>query len=184
MAGYARHDAPVGCLFETYFEDLRAYCLRRLAPADANDAVAEVFMIAWRRRDDIPEGEGARMWLYGVARNVVGHARRSAARRVRLHTRLAGLGNEDPVSPEVQVVQRSEDVEVLEALSRLRDHDQEVLRLRVWEELTAPQIAQVLSISTAAAEKRIGRAFRRLERALPTAQSSTTRPHVQYEGGE
>ncbi len=179
-----KHQDQVENLFESYFNDLRAYCLRRLAPVEANDAVAEVFLIAWRRRTQIPDGDGARLWLYGVARNIIRHARRSTARRIRLHERLTGLGAPSAESPEHQVVRRSEDTEVLEGLARLGERDQEVLRLRVWEELTAPQIGQVLSISTAAAEKRVARAFQRLERELSGVPSPGANLRLVHRGGE
>jgi DNA-directed RNA polymerase specialized sigma24 family protein len=40
--------------------------------------VAETFAIAWRRVDAIPAGDQARLWLYGVARNVLAEHRRGA----------------------------------------------------------------------------------------------------------
>ena len=51
---------------------VRDYCFRRLPVADANDASAEVFLVVWRRIDDVPSGDDAALpWLYGIARNVV-----------------------------------------------------------------------------------------------------------------
>ena len=63
---------------------MREYCSRRLGVQEANDAAAEVFLVAWRKIDQVPIGADARMWLYGVARNVVRNASRSARRRERL----------------------------------------------------------------------------------------------------
>ncbi len=37
-------------------------------PDDAADVIGEVFLTAWRRLEDMPAGEHARLWLYGVAR--------------------------------------------------------------------------------------------------------------------
>jgi RNA polymerase sigma-70 factor (ECF subfamily) len=78
-------------------------------------------------------------------------------------------------SPEVLIVRREEDREMLEALSRLKESDQEVLRLTAWEELTASEIAAVLNITVSAAEKRIQRALQRLTNVVessPTTQLS------------
>lgn len=51
------------------FDSLLAYALRRVAHAeDAADVVAETFLVAWRRRQDIPIAGATRLWLYGVAR--------------------------------------------------------------------------------------------------------------------
>jgi RNA polymerase sigma-70 factor (ECF subfamily) len=44
--------------------------LRRTDNADdAADVIAETFLTAWRRLDEIPAGDQARLWLYGVARH-------------------------------------------------------------------------------------------------------------------
>jgi DNA-directed RNA polymerase specialized sigma24 family protein len=55
-----------------YREEGRAileYALRRVEEReDAADVVAETFLVAWRRIGEVPIGEEARLWLYGVAR--------------------------------------------------------------------------------------------------------------------
>ena len=53
------------------------YCVRRLGVDDGNDAAADVFVTAWRRIDVCPQGDEARLWLFGVARRVVANKRRS-----------------------------------------------------------------------------------------------------------
>lgn len=53
-------------------DDLLAYALRRSAsPEDAADVLSETYLIAWRKLEKIPPGEQARLWLFGVARNVI-----------------------------------------------------------------------------------------------------------------
>ena len=77
-------------LFESYSPDVVAYCGWRAGSAgDAQDAVAEVFLTAWRRLDELPEGDAARVWLYATARRVIANQRRSSRRRAALHERLA-----------------------------------------------------------------------------------------------
>ena len=52
-----------------------AYALRRAAsPQDAADVCAETFAIAWRRLDELPDGQAATMWLYATARKVLANA--------------------------------------------------------------------------------------------------------------
>jgi hypothetical protein len=47
-------------LFASYSSDVVAYCSWRAASAsDAQDAVAEVFLTAWRRLEELPEGDAA-----------------------------------------------------------------------------------------------------------------------------
>lgn len=77
-------------LFAAYSSDVVAYCGWRAGSAsDAQDAVGEVFLTAWRRLDELPEGDAARIWLYAAARRVIANQRRSNRRRVALHERLA-----------------------------------------------------------------------------------------------
>lgn len=159
-------------LVHVYAPDVMRFCMRRASAEDAREAAAETFAIAWRRNDRIPEGEAARYWLYSVARKVLANQHRSKRRRRRLRERLAGLSEEPPPSPETVVVRRAEDQEVLDALSRLKRRDREVLRLVVWEELSREDAAVVMELSVEAVHKRYQRAVKRLEHEL--MQSATT----------
>src|SRR3954447_15329981 len=76
-------------LFADTEREILAYALRRVdRPEDAADVVAETFLVAWRRLDDLPSGDGARLWLYGVARRQLANQRRGRLRRSRLANRL------------------------------------------------------------------------------------------------
>src|SRR4051794_39382842 len=76
-------------LFHDNSQSLLGYLLRRTDnPEDASDALAEVMLVAWRRLDDVPAGDEARLWLFGVARRVLANSRRSTERRRRLGERL------------------------------------------------------------------------------------------------
>ena len=56
-------------LFAAHSRDVAAYCSWRSgSPSDAQDAVAEVFLTAWRRLDAVPVGDAERVWLYATAR--------------------------------------------------------------------------------------------------------------------
>lgn len=66
----------------------------------------------------------------------------------------------------VPVVRRAEETMVLQALETLSTMDQEVLRLRAWEELSSAEIGTVLQLSPAAVDMRLTRAKRRLRRSL------------------
>ena len=53
------------------------YVLRRTDnPDDAADVIAETFLTAWRRLEDVPRDAEARLWLYGVARRVLANHHR------------------------------------------------------------------------------------------------------------
>ncbi|MFD2026021.1 RNA polymerase sigma factor [Promicromonospora aerolata] len=151
------NEARFTALFESTHRALLSYAVRRVAePADAADVVAESFLVAWRRIDDVPAGTDARPWMFGVARRVMANARRSDRRRMALADRLRNHLT-DVVPPPADPVS---DVE--RALARLSDDDQELLRLVAWEELARDEIALVLGISRTAVRVRLHRARKRL----------------------
>ncbi len=153
-------------VFGANFDVVQAYCLRRLPPDEAADAVSEVFLVAWRRVEEIPEDTDARLWLFGVARNVVRNLDRTSRRRFRTVTRLGGLATPPPTDPETQVLVAAEHRQVLDAFRRLSSDEQEVLHLRLWEELSVAESATVLGCSAKAASKRYQRALSRLDRTF------------------
>jgi len=76
-------------IFEANFHSVLGYALRRTATsADAADVVSETMLIAWRRLDQVPSGDSARPWLFGVARRVLANQRRGIGRQERLGDRL------------------------------------------------------------------------------------------------
>jgi RNA polymerase sigma factor (sigma-70 family) len=160
-------------LYDAHFKAVRAYCARRLPPHEANDAVAEVFATAWARIDDVPGGTDALPYLYGIARHKVAHSRRSFGRRARLRRRVSGLGGPHAPGPESLVLARAEADEVTRALESLRPADQEIIRLRAWEELTPTEVAAVLDIAVPTARKRLSRALDRLGTELRRLESRT-----------
>ena len=78
-------------LYRVHAQAVYAYCLRRTTTDEAKDAMADVFVVAWRRFEVMPKGDGALPWLYTVAKNVLSDKQRSARRRERLFCE-SGLG--------------------------------------------------------------------------------------------
>jgi len=150
-----------------------AYALRRVGdPDDAADVVAETFLVAWRRLDEVPNDARARLWLFGVARRVIANRHRAERRRTRLAQRLAeSLRAELATHP----TPASEAAEVLRAMDELGGDDRELLLLVCWEELSPGEVAKVLGISSLAARSRLHRARRRL-RALMERDESAGSP--------
>jgi RNA polymerase sigma-70 factor (ECF subfamily) len=145
-------------LFAAHSADIVAYCSWRGGSAsDAQDAVAEVFLAAWRRLEAVPEGDAARVWLYATARRVVANQHRSRRRRAALQERLA---LEAAAARPAHALDR-ETVLVHEALRRLRPVDREALLLAEWEGLSPAEIAGVLGCRAVTARGRLHRARRR-----------------------
>lgn len=156
---------PDTAAFEEMFDEhdraVLAYALRRCAnAADAEDAVAETFAIAWRRLARVPGGAEARPWLYGVCRRVLANQRRGEARRRRLFGRLIG---HVPATHATATEGSGPARPAIEALGHVRDDDQELLRLVAWEGLRHAEIATVLGITANAVAIRVHRARARFE---------------------
>lgn len=150
------------CLFDRYHREVYAYCRRRTDATSAGDCLANTFLVAWRRIDDVPEGPAALGWLYGVARRNLANEFRRIRRSRRLLTRLRNNNPPRDPTPDVVVVRRDRDRTLLAALDQLRAEDQEVLRLAWWEELPHKEIAAMLGCSPNAVAHRIQRAAHRV----------------------
>jgi RNA polymerase sigma factor (sigma-70 family) len=148
-------------LFELRYPAIHSYVLRRLGPSsnDVVDVTAQVFAVAWRRRTHIPRSPEDLPWLYGVARRIVSRHRRSTQRRQRLENRLV---SEARIPEDAEMSPGPEVLRVRAAISRLREKDQELLKLILWEELTHAQVGVVLGCSTNAVALRLHKARSRL----------------------
>jgi RNA polymerase sigma factor (sigma-70 family) len=153
-------------LFAAHHDLLLAYLLRRTTNTDdAADVLAETFLTAWRRLDQVPAGDGARPWLYGVARRVLSNHRRSESRRTALTVKLRGeLAATAPDHTSLTAETASSPAG--RAFQQLPERDREVLALTAWEGLTPTEIAVVLGCSRNAARIRLHRARRRFTRLL------------------
>jgi len=75
-------DATFTTLAERHRRELHVHCYRMLASfEEAEDAVQETFLRAWRHRDSADAGPGLRAWLYRIATNVCLDALRRRKRR-------------------------------------------------------------------------------------------------------
>lgn len=142
-------------------EPLRRFLARRTDAATADDVLADTLLVCWRRIDDVPDE--ALPWAYGVARNCLANAERSARRQARVAARIAVV---DPppvtVDPEPSAAAEA----VGEAMAALPARDGELLRLWAWEQLAAAEIAVVLDITANAASIRLHRAREKLREEL------------------
>ena len=153
-------------LYGAHHLEIHAYLRRRADTETALDAVAETFLVVWRRIDTVPTGDDARPWIYGVARKTLANQRRSRRRSQALHEKLVDQNSNPTTDPATVVVRNAEAWDVLDAMDRLRDNDREVLRLVAWEDLPHDEIAEIFKCSTHAVDQRLVRAKKRLEREL------------------
>jgi RNA polymerase sigma-70 factor (ECF subfamily) len=169
--------------FETLFADcyprVLAYALRRSDDrAVAEEAVAETFVIAWRRLDAVPADPLP--WLLGTTRRVLANERRGARRRA-AHLPALPLMESALVDPRTSIADRvAERDAVAQAFAALRPSDREVLALVAWDGLRPGEAARVLGCSAAAFSLRLHRARRRLRRELD-AREPQVRPTLTAE---
>lgn len=155
---------------ETYSRTL-AYALRRTAnDADAHDVVAETYMVAWRRIEDLRKADLPQAWMYGIAYKVLGNARRAGSRREALMAKAYRYSPvaEASVDPASLVENQHEINHVCTAMSGLSPRDQEILHLAAFEELDSSEIAEALSVPAPLVRSMLYRARRRLNHALQT----------------
>jgi RNA polymerase sigma factor (sigma-70 family) len=147
-------------LFADAYPSLRRYALNRgLQGADADDLVAEVLTIAWRRLDDVPADDPL-PWLFVVASNVNRNRRRGTRRLAGMLANLAAAPAEE--APDRQYGAG----DIRKALQSLSGADQELLRLVAWDGLTPEQAARVTGCSPGTFRVRLHRARARLAAAL------------------
>lgn len=156
----SEREAAFRALFDANHQALLAYSLRRTASAqDAVELLSDIMLVAWRRIEDVPVGEAGRLWLYGVARNMLANQRRADRRRSRLVERLAA-DIDSAVDDMTQSI--ADALWVRSALARLGDDDREVLTLTLWEGLAPREVALVLGIPAATVRTRLHRARSRM----------------------
>ncbi|WP_400997823.1 RNA polymerase sigma factor [Agromyces sp. GXQ0307] len=147
-------------LFRTYHPVIVAAAFNRLSDvSDAQDAAAEVFAQAWRRRD-AADHVFTIEWLYVTLRNVVGNHYRSRARHLR---RIEQAGRHHPT-----LVDGASDavLDVRAAVNRLELADRELIWMAYWEDLSREEIARILGCTPATLRVRLHRARKKLQDAL------------------
>jgi RNA polymerase sigma-70 factor (ECF subfamily) len=159
-------------LFREHVAGVASYCRWCLrSRSDAEDAVAEVFLVAWRRLDDVPTGEASRPWLYATARRVVANEARANARRSKLNEKLNG----QPVA-----VEQSEEEplagQVHDALAALAPRDRELLFLAECEGFTATEIGRIMDRRPVTVRVRLHRAKRRFRASFDARTPAADAP--------
>lgn len=148
--------------------DLLAYFEYRARGAEAADLLSETMATAWRRIDAMPDDSTqARMWLFGIARNVLANAERAAQRRWKLADKLrAHLTTAMPPDDDQRTI------EVRDAVSRLTPELRELVGLIHWDGFSISDAAGIIGIPASTARTRYQVARKQLARSLdPIAPS-------------
>jgi RNA polymerase sigma-70 factor, ECF subfamily len=176
---------------EIYRRELTAYCYRMLgSPFDAEDAVQDVFVRAWRSRDQFEGRAALRSWLYRIATNVCLDTLKGKERRARpmdlgpscepiesnlrtpeipwLEPMPLHLVSAEPDPAEVAVANESIRLAFVAALQHLPARQRAVLILRDVLDWQASEVAELLKTSVASVNSALQRARATLARTQAT----------------
>jgi RNA polymerase sigma-70 factor (ECF subfamily) len=158
-------------LFAEYYQRLYRYTLSLLHdPAEADDAVQETLVRAYRRLESLRDWNALTTWLYRIATHVCLDRIRQRAR----DKTIGAVDNADEFdlveadTPSLeQIVERSDmSACVQRYLEGLSDSYRAVNWLHDLDSLTGPQIAEILGVSLATVKIRLHRARVRLRAQL------------------
>jgi len=152
-------------LQELHGPSLLAYFSRRVQPPeDAAVLLNELLVVVWRKASSVPsQPEQARMWMFGIARNLVLTRQRGRTRRAALAGRLRDeLAARPPETPSDVVIT------VRQAVASLPEVQRELVRLVHWDGFTLTEAATITGVSASTARSRYQLARRKLARELAT----------------
>jgi RNA polymerase sigma-70 factor (ECF subfamily) len=181
-------EADFDRLTEPHRRELHVHCYRMLASYDdAEDAVQETFLRAWRSRSSFA-GEHLRAWLYRIATNVcldLVKARRRRAAHLASPSEVTWLtpypdplldevasGQDEP--DEVAVARETVELAFLTALQVLPPRQRAALVAREVLGMSAAETADLLGTSVAAGNSALQRARETMRRHLPSHRSDWT----------
>jgi RNA polymerase sigma-70 factor (ECF subfamily) len=167
--------------FAAIYAEYRRSVLRYLQAAlrdqaEAEDAMHEVFLKAWRTLPSYDSPAGLRGWLFTVARTTaLDHARRRSRQAPLAPQRIVSLVEEQAAAPRPASGHWISEPEVREAFGRLPLRQQEVIVLRYVMGCSHGESAQLLGCSEAVARKTHQRALNVLAAALAASDLAATR---------
>lgn len=143
-------------VFRALLPEVSKFLSRRVGPEEVEDLAADLFELAWSKRNQIEKGFEL-PWLYKSARYLIANHHRKQSGRTRILASLA-----EPVSAPSAESLALADMELAEAWKQLSTKEQELITLWAFENLSAKEIARVLSISENASNIRLTRAKQKL----------------------
>jgi RNA polymerase sigma-70 factor (ECF subfamily) len=177
-------------LIEPHRRELHAHCYRMLGSVhDADDALQETLLGAWKGRGGFERRSSLRSWLYAIATNAC--LRILEGRRRRELPGGAGRGDDpreplggpraeavwiEPYPDELLRYENREGVELayVAALQLLPPNQRAALILREVLGFSAREVAEILETSVAAVNSALQRARAKLERELPEHSQQET----------
>jgi RNA polymerase sigma-70 factor (TIGR02960 family) len=189
LAALAGDEQAFAVLVEQHRRALHVHCYRMLASFhEAEDAVQETFLRAWRNRDSFDGGSLFRAWLYRIATNVcLDQLRRSTRRQTDVQSfaevpqlepypdrLLDELAPRDQSPDAVAVARETIELAFLAALQALPPRQRATLIARDVLGWPASETAALLETSVAATNSALQRARATMQQHLPAKRSEWT----------
>ena len=147
-------------LFERHFESLHRF-FRTKADGAVEDLMQQTLLACLEGRDRFRREASFRTFMFQIARFQL-YAFYRARNRDRVfdfvHVSATDLGD----TPSRALARRQDADLLLQALRRIPLEAQLILELRFWEELTGPEIAEVLTVGEPTVRSRLRRALEQL----------------------
>ena len=136
--------------------------------AIAEDVVQDCFTSAWQYRSQLRQPELARAWLFRIMRrHVLRHAVPGTQRIDE------NYGEFDAAEPHASAERQDNQLDVVQALSRIAPIHREVLVLFYFDDMTTAQMAEALDIAPGTVLSRLSRAREALKTVLAVPAQTT-----------
>jgi len=155
-----------GKLYDLYVKDLYRFIYYKTFHAQTTeDLTSQVFIKALNAISRFDESKGSiSSWLYAIARNTVIDHYRTTTNDSSIED-VFDLSDGKDLDAQTDTLLKMEGVK--EALSKLSAQQREIIVLRVWEQKSYQEIAELLSKSEAACKMQYARSLEKLQSLLP-----------------
>ena len=163
----AGNDAAFEELYHRYARRLKGFFFLQLGGDEelAADATHDVFLRAYEARNRYQEGKNVSTWLFTIAYNICRNHYRSNA----YETQLSATLDAEPISEEqieVQLDAAALDDALAQVLSELPPPLHQLFSLHYQEELTIPQVAEIVGIPEGTVKSRLHKTMNIIRKKL------------------
>ncbi|QTH45606.1 sigma-70 family RNA polymerase sigma factor [Cohnella sp. LGH] len=147
--------------FTTYGSDIHHFLVYYTGRSQAEDLVQEVFVKALKGSRKFQERANPKTWLISIARRVAIDEYRNRRRSRLLPLRLLGERKASEATPEDLAIHRQDVADMYRTVMKLKRTYRDVLLLRIMQQLSAAETAEVLGWTTAQVDVTLHRAIRK-----------------------
>lgn len=157
-------------LYGEYKDRLYRYALYRLGdPDDAEDAVSECVLAAWKSIGSLRSGKAFGSWIFSILSACCASRIKTAIRereKLQSITRNgpAGTGADSSAPPSLSV-------ELTEALSQLKEEDRDIVLLSVIGGLNSAEIGSLTGVAAGTVRSRLSRSLAKMREFLTQGES-------------